>query len=102
MCGAGLSSDSGLGGDRDHWIADVLEGAAVAQLVERVLGKDEVTGSSPVSSFRAALGSRQAACDGGMGAAFDGMVTSPAVNPPQPRGPSHHPSDFAKVWDRLG
>ena len=25
--------------------------AAVAQLVERVLGKDEVTGSSPVSSF---------------------------------------------------
>ena len=26
--------------------------AAVAQLVERVLGKDEVTGSNPVSSFR--------------------------------------------------
>ena len=25
--------------------------AAVAQLVERVLGKDEVTGSNPVSSF---------------------------------------------------
>ncbi len=25
--------------------------AAVAQLVERVLGKDEVTGPSPVSSF---------------------------------------------------
>ncbi len=33
----------------------VLRGAAVAQLVERVLGKDEVTGSSPVSSYRAAL-----------------------------------------------
>ncbi len=26
--------------------------AAVAQLVERVLGKDEVMGSSPISSFR--------------------------------------------------
>ena len=30
----------------------VLASAAVAQLVERVLGKDEVTGSNPVSSFR--------------------------------------------------
>ncbi len=28
-----------------------LKDAAVAQLVERVLGKDEVTGPSPVSSF---------------------------------------------------
>ncbi len=28
-----------------------LNSAAVAQLVERVLGKDEVTGPSPVSSF---------------------------------------------------
>ena len=28
-----------------------LKGAAVAQLVERVLGKDEVTGSNPVSSL---------------------------------------------------
>ena len=28
-----------------------IEVAAVAQLVECVLGKDEVTGSSPVSSF---------------------------------------------------
>ena len=27
--------------------------AAVAQLVERVLGKDEVMGSSPISSFEA-------------------------------------------------
>ncbi len=26
--------------------------AAVAQLVERVLGKDEVMGSSPISSYR--------------------------------------------------
>ena len=30
--------------------------AAVAQLVERVLGKDEVTGSSPVSSFVYVIG----------------------------------------------
>ena len=51
MCGAGLSSGNGLGGNRDHWNADVLEGAAVAQLVERVLGKDEVKGSSPLSSY---------------------------------------------------
>ncbi len=28
-----------------------LNQAAVAQLVERVLGKDEVMGSSPISSF---------------------------------------------------
>ena len=28
-----------------------LDPAAVAQLVERVLGKDEVIGSSPISSF---------------------------------------------------
>ena len=37
--------------------------AAVAQLVERVLGKDEVTGPSPVSSFRSSM-LNAAACVG--------------------------------------
>jgi hypothetical protein len=31
--------------------AGIATGAAVAQLVERVLGKDEVMGPSPISSF---------------------------------------------------
>ena len=31
-------------------LSGLLEGAAVAQLVEYVLGKDEVMGSSPISS----------------------------------------------------
>ena len=36
--------------------------AAVAQLVERVLGKDEVTGPSPVSSSERFLNLRIVAC----------------------------------------
>ena len=35
--------------------ADNDRRAAVAQLVERVLGKDEAMGSSPISSFRQAV-----------------------------------------------
>ena len=36
--------------DRDSLLVIDCPGAAVAQLVERVLGKDEVVGSSPTSS----------------------------------------------------
>jgi hypothetical protein len=38
----------------------VGEPAAVAQLVERFLGKDEVMGSSPISSFFSAASNREA------------------------------------------
>ena len=39
---------------RVRFPSPALSLAAVAQLVERVLGKDEVTGPSPVSSFQRA------------------------------------------------
>ena len=53
----GLASDRGFGPRPVYGVAlrrqraDALRDAAVAQLVERVLGKDEVAGSSPASSF---------------------------------------------------
>ena len=51
--------------DNRQWaeLADDGTRAAVAQLVERVLGKDEVTGPSPVSSFRSSM-LNAAACVG--------------------------------------
>jgi hypothetical protein len=38
--------------DLEFWIAGFGRGAHVAQLVEHVLGKDEVTGSIPVVGSR--------------------------------------------------
>ena len=47
-------------GDADIWVGSIadLKGAHVAQSVEHVLGKDEVTGSIPVvgSRFRKGIG----------------------------------------------
>ncbi len=40
----------------------VSRNAAMAQLVERVLGKDEVTGSIPVSSSKKDRANRESVC----------------------------------------
>jgi hypothetical protein len=58
--------------------------AAVAQLVERVLGKDEVLGSNPSGSFHGSVRRRHETA---------GDAVGPAVGPPPPD------ADRVDVWD---